>query len=294
MFEDSQHSLILSFFLDHLLHLLNLAQAGPKYYRQQGAVGSKHSTRNGDYMSRHKAVKQQKRQQMTTQENTIRFDQVKPIKQRPIDIVPRTRNQERLVLALQNDEQHIVVTAGPAGTGKTYLAMLAAVRAFREGEVDRIVLTRPAVGVDDEKHGFLPGDLNQKMDPWVRPLTDILREYYRQPDIQAMIEEQKIEIAPLAFMRGRTFKNAYIIADEMQNATPAQCKMLMTRIGENSKIVITGDIEQADRSRHNNGLMDLCARLQKGGVKGIAVCELDNRDIQRHAIIDSVLALYTE
>jgi len=260
--------------------------------RQQGAV--KQQTTTTEFtLSRNRAVKSQKRQ-MTQQENTIRFDQAKPVKQRPIDIVPRTRNQERLVLALQDDGQHIVVTAGPAGTGKTYLAMLAAVKAFREGAVDRIVLTRPAVGVDDEKHGFLPGDLNQKMDPWVRPLTDILREYYRQPDIQAMIEEQKIEIAPLAFMRGRTFKNAYIIADEMQNATPAQCKMLMTRIGENSKIVITGDVEQADRSRHNNGLLDLCARLQEGGVKGIAVCELDNRDIQRHAIIDSVLDLYAD
>jgi phosphate starvation-inducible PhoH-like protein len=187
-----------------------------------------------------------------------------------------------------------VVTAGPAGTGKTYLAMLAAVKAFRAGEVERIVLTRPAVGVEDEKHGFLPGDLNQKMDPWVRPLTDILREYYRQPDIQAMIEEQKIEIAPLAFMRGRTFKSAYIIADEMQNATPSQVKMLMTRIGEGSKIVITGDVEQADRNRGNNGLMDLCQRLQEGGVKGIAVCHLDNQDIQRHKIIDSVLNLYAD
>lgn len=244
-------------------------------------------------MSKQRASKAQKRQQMT-QENTIRFDQAKPQKQRPIDIVPRTRNQERLVLALQDDDQHIVVTAGPAGTGKTYLAMLAAVKAFREGAVDRIVLTRPAVGVDDEKHGFLPGDLNQKMDPWVRPLTDILREYYRQPDIQAMIEEQTIEIAPLAFMRGRTFKNAYIIADEMQNATPAQCKMLMTRIGENSKIVITGDVEQADRTRANNGLADLSRRLKEGGVKGIAVCDLDNRDIQRHKIIDSVLDLYAD
>jgi phosphate starvation-inducible PhoH-like protein len=132
------------------------------------------------------------------------------------------------------------------------------------------------------------------MDPWVRPLTDILREYYRQPDIQAMIEEQKIEIAPLAFMRGRTFKSAYIIADEMQNATPSQCKMLMTRIGEGSKIVITGDVEQADRNRGNNGLMDLCQRLQEGGVKGITVCHLDNRDIQRHKIIDSVLNLYAD
>ena len=231
---------------------------------------------------------------MAYQENTIRFDQAKPQKQRPIDIVPRTRNQERLVLALQDDSQHIVVTAGPAGTGKTYLAMLAAVSAFRQGEVDRIVLTRPAVGVEDEKHGFLPGDLNQKMDPWVRPLTDILREYYRQPDILTMMAEQTIEIAPLAFMRGRTFKDAFIIADEMQNATPGQCKMLMTRIGENSKIVITGDIEQADRNRGNNGLMDLCARLSVSSVPGISVCRLDNRDIQRHSIIDGVLNLYAD
>jgi phosphate starvation-inducible protein PhoH and related proteins len=243
-------------------------------------------------MSRNRAVKQQKRQ-MTTQENTIKFEQTKPVKQRPIDIVPRTRNQERLVLALQDNQQHIVVTAGPAGTGKTYLAMLAAVQAFRAGDVDRIVLTRPAVGVDGEEHGFLPGDLNQKMDPWVRPLTDILREYYRQPDIAAMIAEQTIEIAPLGFMRGRTFKNCFIIADEMQNATPNQCKMLMTRIGEGSKIVITGDIEQTDRVKGNNGLADLCERLKKGGVKGMAVCDLDNRDIQRHRIIDSVLMLYT-
>jgi len=241
-----------------------------------------------------RVAKSQKRQQMTPQENTIRFEQARPIKQRPIDIVPRTRNQERLVLALQDDDQPIVITAGPAGTGKTYLAMLAAVKAFREGTVDRIVLTRPAVGVEDEKHGFLPGDLNAKMDPWVRPLTDILREYYRQPDIMAMIADQTIEIAPLAFMRGRTFKSAYIIADEMQNATPSQCKMLMTRIGQDSKIVITGDVEQADRNRGNNGLMDLCQRLEKGGVKGIAVCHLDNKDIQRHAIIDSVLQLYTD
>jgi phosphate starvation-inducible protein PhoH and related proteins len=242
-------------------------------------------------LSRNRATKTQKRMQQV--ENTIQFNQVpKQQRLRPIELVPRTRNQERLVIALQDADQHIVITAGPAGTGKTYLAMLAAVKAFRAGEVDRIVLTRPAVGVEDEKHGFLPGDLNQKMDPWVRPLTDILREYYRPQDIADMIAEQKIEIAPLAFMRGRTFKNSYIIADEMQNATPSQCKMLMTRIGEGSKIIITGDVEQADRNRGNNGLMDLCQRLQEGGVKGIAVCHLDNKDIQRHRIIDSVLKLY--
>ena len=263
-----------------------------KYLGQHVAVTTT-QLNNGDYMSRNRAVKSQK-SRMTYQENTIRFDQVKPVKQRPIDIVPRTRNQERLVLALQDADQHIVITAGPAGTGKTYLAMLAAVKAFRAGDVDRIVLTRPAVGVEGEEHGFLPGDLNQKMDPWVRPLTDILREYYRQQDIAAMLEEQTIEIAPLGFMRGRTFKSAYIIADEMQNATPNQCKMLMTRIGENSKIVITGDIEQADRIKGNNGLADLCQKLSEGGVTGIAVCNLDNKDIQRHRIIDSVLKLYTD
>ena len=243
-------------------------------------------------LSRQRATKSQKRQQMTNQENTIRFDQVKPQKQRPIDIVPRTRNQERLILALQDEDQHIVVTAGPAGTGKTYLGVLAAVKAFRAGEVDRIVLTRPAVEVAGEKHGFLPGDLNQKMDPWVRPITDILREYYRQQDITAMIEEQKIEIAPLSFMRGRTFKSAFIIADEMQNATPDQVKMLLTRIGEGSKIVITGDVEQTDKGVGSNGLADLCQRLQRGGVKGISLCEFDSRDIQRHHLITHILKMY--
>jgi phosphate starvation-inducible PhoH-like protein len=244
-------------------------------------------------MSRAKAVSKSQKRHMTYQENTIRFDQqVKPQKQRPINIVPRTRNQESLVLALQDQDQHIVITAGPAGTGKTYLAMLAAVKAFREGEVERIVLTRPAVGVDDEKHGFLPGDLNQKMDPWVRPLTDILREYYRQQEITEMMEDQKIEIAPLAFMRGRTFKNAYIIADEMQNATPSQCKMVMTRIGEGSKIVITGDTDQADRKVADNGLADILTRLKKGGVKGISLCEFESKDIQRHHMITHVLKLY--
>jgi len=228
-------------------------------------------------------------------ENTIRFDQAqKQHKPRSVDLIPRTRNQERLVMALQDVNTHIVVTVGPAGTGKTYLAMQAAVKALKEGDCERIVMTRPAVGVEDERHGFLPGNLVAKMEPWTRPLLDVLREYYRPQDISAMIEDQVIEIAPLAFMRGRTFKQSWIIADEMQNATPAQCKMLMTRIGTGSKIIITGDIEQADRSHGDNGLMDLSQRLEKGGVKGIAVCELETRDVQRHAIIGSVLKLYAD
>ena len=246
-------------------------------------------------MSRNRAAKAQKRMNQATVENTIRFDQQPPkAAQRRIDLVPRTRNQERLVLALQDPDAHIVVTVGPAGTGKTYLAMQAAVKALREGECDRIVMTRPAVGVEDERHGFLPGNLVAKMEPWTRPLLDVMREYYRPQDILAMIDDQVVEIAPLAFMRGRTFKHSWIIADEMQNATPAQAKMLMTRIGTNSKIVITGDVEQADRSRGDNGLLDLCSRLEQSSVNGIVVCKLEGRDVQRHHIIGPVLKLYED
>jgi phosphate starvation-inducible PhoH-like protein len=244
-------------------------------------------------LSRNRATKAQKR--MTQVENTIPFEQTqKPYRSRPVELVPRTRNQERLVLALQNEHTDIVVTVGPAGTGKTYLAMVAAVKSLKEGAIDRIVMTRPAVGVEGEQHGFLPGNLVAKMEPWTRPLLDVMREYYRPQDIAAMIEDQVIEIAPLAFMRGRTFKNSWIIADEMQNATPAQVKMLMTRIGQGSKIIITGDVEQADRNRGDNGLMDLCERLEHGTVNGIAVCKLETRDVQRHKIIGDVLKLYAD
>ena len=228
------------------------------------------------------------------QENTIRFDQTITQKQRHIDIIPRTRNQERLVLALQDSSQSIVITAGPAGTGKTYLAVLAAIKALRNGDIQRIVLTRPAVEVDEEKHGFLPGDLNQKMMPWCIPLFDVLKEYYRQQDILSMMESGIIEIAPLAYMRGRSLKDAWIIADESQNMTPTQMVMLLTRIGKNSKIIVTGDVEQTDRKKNNNGLIDLCKKLKEKDIPGIAVCELDAQDIQRHPIIGAILKLYAE
>lgn len=244
-------------------------------------------------LSRNRAAKAQRR--MNPVENTIPFEPAqRQFKQRQVELIPRTRNQERLVMALLDESQHIIVTVGPAGTGKTYLAMQAAVRALRQGDAERIVMTRPAVGVEGEQHGFLPGNLVAKMEPWTRPLLDVMREYYRPQDIVAMIEDQIVEIAPLAFMRGRTFKNSWIIADEMQNATPAQVKMLMTRIGQNSKIIITGDVEQADRNRGDNGLMDLCQRLQSTSVSGISVCELQTRDVQRHQIIGDVLRLYSE
>lgn len=237
--------------------------------------------------------RQQQLQQFEDVENTINFHQHQKPQTRKIELIPKSLGQEQLVLELTNQSNDIIVAVGPAGTGKTYLAMQAAIKALKTGEVERIVLTRPAVGVDDEKHGFLPGDLNQKMEPWTRPLLDVLREYYNPKDIARMLEDQTIEISPLAFMRGRTFKNAYIIADEMQNATPSQMKMLLTRIGIGSKIVATGDVEQADRTVSNNGLIDLCERLQRQGISGLAVCQMSSRDIQRHAIIERVLALYS-
>ena len=236
-----------------------------------------------------RAKRKAKYQRQLQQDNTINFNQA--LKRKHIELHPKSPNQENLITSLLDPQTNITVATGPAGTGKTYLAMLAAIKAFRDGACERIVLTRPAVGVDDEKHGFLPGDLNSKMEPWTRPLFDVLREFYTKKEVARMLDEQTIEISPLAFMRGRTFKDAWIIADEMQNATPSQMKMLMTRIGENSKIVITGDVEQTDRTVHNNGLIDLCKRLETQR-NGLSVCYMNNRDIQRHPIIDTVLEIY--
>jgi phosphate starvation-inducible PhoH-like protein len=237
-------------------------------------------------------VKAQKR--MADIENTINFHQAVKSQKRTVELIPKSLGQEHLIMQMQNTKNHIVVAVGPAGTGKTYIAMQAAIKDFKEGKVEKLILTRPAVGVEDEQHGFLPGNLIAKMEPWTRPLLDVLREHYHPKDILAMLEDGTIEISPLAYMRGRTFKRSWIIADEMQNATPAQVKMLMTRIGDHSRIAITGDIEQADRKTHNNGLLDLCNKLNSRSVNGIAITELARKDIQRHPIIDAVLGMYSD
>jgi phosphate starvation-inducible PhoH-like protein len=214
---------------------------------------------------------------------------------KPITLVPKSLNQETYIDLLQNPQRLIVFATGPAGTGKTMLAVLAALKAFRSGECSKIVITRPAVGVDDEQHGFLPGTLNQKMEPWTRPIFDIMEEYYKPQELARLLEEKYIEISPLAFMRGRTFKNSWIIADEMQNATPSQMKMLLTRLGENSKMVVTGDTQQADRKADNNGLLDfqrLMSNFQNS--RYIDGVEFAIRDVRRHPAVAEVLKLYGE
>jgi phosphate starvation-inducible PhoH-like protein len=222
-------------------------------------------------------------------DNTLHFDN---IRQKPPQMIPRSLAQEHYIDILTDEDCPIAVTSGPAGTGKTYLAMLAAIRAYRTGQVEKIVLTRPAVGVDDERHGFLPGDLNAKMEPWTRPLFDVLKEYYNSKEITRMLDEEILEISPLAFMRGRTFKKSWIIADEMQNATPSQIKMLLTRLGEGSKIVVTGDVKQADRNNQQNGLLNFDTITNGKEMKFIRTCRFTNKDIERHPAVAEVLSLY--
>ena len=197
-------------------------------------------------MSRAKSRERNNSQQQT---NLIEIKQYQK-KNRQVHILPRNLSQETYLELLKNPRKYIVFAIGPAGTGKTLLGVQMAIKALQERAVEKIVVTRPAVSVDEE-HGFLPGTLNEKMAPWTRPIFDVFEQYYSTQEIAGMMDDGILEISPLAYMRGRTFKNAFIIADEMQNATPSQMKMLLTRLGEGSKMAVTGDLQQADRPSTN-------------------------------------------
>jgi len=231
------------------------------------------------------------KKRFTSEVKVIDFQPYLPQKKQRVSLYPRNENQKTYIQKLQDEQKSIVFAIGPAGTGKTMLAVQHGIKLFQEGIVDKIVVTRPAVSVDEDL-GFLPGTLNEKMAPWTRPIFDVLAEYYQQKDIAKMLEEGVIEISPLAYMRGRTFKNAYIVADEMQNATVNQMKMLLTRLGENSKMVVTGDLAQADRL-NDNGLINFCNLLsKKPGLKHIDIVQFDHRDIERHNAVKEVLSIY--
>lgn len=206
--------------------------------------------------------------------------------------LPKSFNQEQYVNYLNNDETKIIISTGPAGCGKTLFACQKAISLLKSEEIHKIIITRPVVSVDEEI-GFLPGNLIKKMDPWTRPIFDIFLEQYSKIELDSMLMNGKIEICPLAFMRGRTFKRSFIIADEMQNSSPNQMKMLSTRLGEYSRMVITGDLQQSD-SIKENGLHDIVNKLQllNETTDMIKLVNLNNTDIERSDIVKKIIEIY--
>lgn len=208
-----------------------------------------------------------------------------------VTLIPRNLAQEEYIANLHNQSQRIVFAIGPAGTGKTFLSVSKATDLLKEQEISTIIITRPAVCAD-EKIGYLPGSLEQKMDPFLAPMFDVFEEYYSPKEIKTMVDEKIIQIVPLAFMRGRNFRNAFIIADEMQNSTPVQLKMLLTRISEGSRMVVIGDITQHDRGYDENGLKDFLSKFS--GSSSIAVTEFLHEHIERDPIVSEILTIYGE
>lgn len=206
--------------------------------------------------------------------------------------VPKTRSQEIYASMLRNRNKKIIIATGPAGTGKTMFATEFGIRNFLLGKCDKLIFTRPSVSVDEDL-GYLPGKLEDKMAPWIRPIYDILHQFISPKEVSELIEEKIIEIAPLGYMRGRTFKNSWIVADEMQNSTVSQMKMLLTRLGENSRLAITGDLDQYDNLNQMNGLEDFLNKFKNHRSSSIGSFEFEKEDIQREHVVKEVLDIYS-
>ena len=211
----------------------------------------------------------------------------------------RTKNQEKYIDYLNDDDNKLIIAVGPAGTGKTLFACLKAISQLRNGEINKLIVTRPVVTVEEDI-GFLPGNIVKKMDPWTRPIFDLFLEFFSKTELDNYINANIIEISPLAFMRGRTFKNSFIIADEMQNSSPNQMKMLTTRIGINSKMVITGDLKQTDILKEN-GLNDLVNKINifnkysndtNNTNNLIKIVDFEKQDIERSEIVRKIIDIY--
>jgi phosphate starvation-inducible PhoH-like protein len=205
---------------------------------------------------------------------------------------PKNQSQEIFSSMLKAKNKKIILATGPAGTGKTLFATEYGIRYFLLGVYEKLIFTRPSVSVDEEL-GFLPGTMEEKMAPWVRPIYDVLYQFVSPKEVQILMEEKIIEIAPLGYMRGRTFKNAWIVADEMQNSTVSQMKMLLTRLGENSRLVITGDLEQHDRPNELNGLEDFLDKFRGKRSTSIGSFEFARGDIQREEVVKEILDIYS-
>lgn len=205
---------------------------------------------------------------------------------------PRNKSQTLYLSILSKKNKKIIVATGPAGTGKTLFATEQGIKQFLLGKIDKLIFTRPSVTVDEDL-GYLPGTLEEKMAPWIRPIYDILYLFISPMEVTQLIENKLIEIAPLGYMRGRTFKNCWIIADEMQNSTPTQMKMLLTRLGENSKLVITGDLDQHDQNFEFNGLDDFLDKFKGRRSESITSVEFIKDDIEREDVVKEVLEIYS-
>ena len=250
-----------------------------------------------------KVFTSQMRGMATKREITMRRDSNIELKSLSQFYKPKTYNQEIYNTYLNDDRIKLLFAVGPAGTGKTMLACNSAVRDLKGGKVNKIIVTRPVVPVEEDI-GFLPGNINKKMDPWTRPICDVFLDFFSQREIDLMMYNNIIEISPLAYMRGRTFKNAFIIADEMQNSSPNQMLMLTTRIGLGSKMVVTGDLKQSDKGLES-GLNDFINRFKQYEKRewekynnadinsGIKMVELTNEDIERSPVIIKILDVYS-
>ena len=227
------------------------------------------------------------------QSEIITHNNPAPHTKKSVRIIPKNERQEEYLEQLMDPQKMIVIATGPAGTGKSVLAMLAGIKALTEKKVNKLILCRPSVGVSDENLGFLPGTIEDKMEPWVIPLMDVLTEYYSAKEIGSMIDSKVIEFLPLMYMRGRNIKNSFVILDEGQNTTIEQCKALFTRLCENSKLVVTGDNDQSDKRTGENGLLFFKKALVKfGNSKYISTVEFTIEDVARHPVVIDVLDIF--
>lgn len=269
--------------LGHINSLVLFYQGGSTLSRRLKRSNARANDERNNFFSNLNA-------QPKERDNVVNINNYRKIKQK-VTLLPKNLAQENYIDALEDPTKHIVFAVGYAGTGKTYIATTYAIQQLKAGEISKIIITRPNIAVDDKDIGFLPGDIMKKMAPWTKPVLDVFEEYYTVKDICRMLEENVIELVPLAYVRGRTFKDAVVIVDEAQNTTRNSMLSVLTRIGEGSKMIVTGDVKQSDRG-YSNGLTDFLDRFENS--KNIAVCKFGKDSVERHEVITEILHMYGE